>query len=248
MRRPFAGLGLLALMAATGTLAAQGPSRDERPIRSWSEEMRDKAEHSLYADGDCRGALRQANAAYDRASRHPTSMDPRIALVKARAHDCLAQFPAAVAAYQLYDALSGTPASDDPALGGACRSLTAPEGLPADPAARAALRVRLEEESEALERVLRRAAQQAGRAVGEPIGSPGRWRILAGAAPDGTQLSRNQVAALWPRYLATWRAAPGYDSRGYRTNEESRYTAADASMERELATVDAMLVCLEVTP
>ncbi len=247
MSRSIAGLGLLTLTVATGALAAQGPSRDERPIRSWSEEMRDKAEHSLYAEGDCRDALRQANAAYDRAGRHPESMDPRIALVKARAHDCLAQLPAAVAAYRLYDTLSGTAADDDPGLGGACRALTAPEGLPADPAARAALRARLEEESEATRLVLRRGAQESGRAAGAPIGSAGQARSIAEAAPDGTQLSRNQVAALWPRYISTWRAAPGYDARGYRTNESSRYAAADEGMQRHLAAVDAMLICLEVT-
>lgn len=115
MRYAFAGLALLSVALGATALAAQGPSRDERPIRSWSEEQRDEAEHALSQDHDCRAALRQVNAAYDRGTRSRAPMDPRIALVKARAHDCLGQLPAAVAAYGLHDALTGRPPRRTPA-------------------------------------------------------------------------------------------------------------------------------------
>ena len=247
MRYAFAGLALLSVALGATALAAQGPSRDERPIRSWSEEQRDKAEHALYQDHDCRAALRQVNAAYDRGTRSRAPMDPRIALVKARAHDCLGQLPAAVAAYGLHDALSGTPTEEDAGLAGACRALTGPEGLPADPAAREALRVRLGEEATGVRRVLRRAAWEAGTSpTGESLAYSSQQRLMSGGGPDGTTMSRNQIAALWPRYISAWQNVPAHTAQGYRTSNRTRYLAASDDMERHLAELDATLICLEV--
>ncbi len=129
MRRTTVAAGLALVSLLPTALGAQW-NAPERPIRSWAIEMRDKAERSLYVKHDCRAALAQAKAGYNRlADRH----DPRLVLAKARAHQCVGEMAEAVLAYSEYQALSdqerGIP---DQEFEGACSALLPATWLGAD--------------------------------------------------------------------------------------------------------------------
>ncbi len=238
------------LAVTTAPLTAQGLARDELPIRSWSVEMRDKAETSLYERRDCASALLQANAAYDRAKRHPERMDPRIPLVKARAHDCLGQLPAAIAAYGLHDQLAGLDVATDPGFQGACRQLSENEAQPADSAARVARQQELIAHARALQATMDVAVQQAGNvALTE---RRDRDRELAErqlwTPGDGVSSTASQQSAMYPRYQAAWTKLPPRNRYGYPTSEGARTRHAVEQFEVELADTQARLLCLAVLP
>lgn len=247
MRNVSVGLAALALaVVGTQPLAAQGPTRDERPIRPWAVEMRDKAEHSLYQKRDCRQALQQANAAYYHTVRDPRQMDPRIVLVKARAHDCLGQLPAAIASYGLHDELTGVDPRQDLAIGGACQALSAPMILPPDSAERADLRDSLAATAHAARQVLLRAERERGRSdFGDQYYSVSH-RTNGMEAPDGTIHTEGQIAGLWPRYVQSWSSVRAYNAQGFRTTNATRYAHASGEVVAYLADAEARLICLEL--
>lgn len=236
----------LLLAMAAAPLAAQGVARDELPIRTWNQEMRDKAETSLYEKHDCKDALLQANAAYDRAMRHPARMDPRIPLVKARAHDCLGQLPAAIAAYGLHDQLAGLNVATDPGFIGACQQLNNHEPPPADSAALVARQQELIAHAHAIRATIDRGAAQAGRSPGHEnlLYSPEAYRAMWDQF-DGTRMTETQLSAMWPRFVAAWSDMPPRNAQGYITSETARTQYAIGMFEVELAETQARLLCLQ---
>lgn len=242
MRTLTAGLVALGMLSGAVPAAAQS----ERPIRTWTQEMTDKAEFSLNERRDCRSALTQANAAYDRARRSRQAMDPRIPLVKARAHDCLGQIPPAIAARRLYDQLTGLNPADDESLGRSCQALAATSPLPADSADREATRRNLLAEERATQGVLQRAAVEAGRSdFDDEFDQQVRYARMAGG-PDGTLLSKVRYQALWPSYVQSWAELPSQNRYGYRTNNNQRYYRASTEFGARLASIQAKLICLDL--
>lgn len=255
MRHAWTLLGL-AVGAAVGShpLATQARSRDELPIRSWAQEMREKAEASLYRRRDCRAALQQADAAYRRELRHPERMQPRTALVKARAHDCLEQLPQAVLAFALYGELSNIAPADNLELAGACGGLFAPERAPASDAERRMLLQRLASRREAIREVVARAHVHSGGGVpgwAEP--EPRRGAGASGAtgmeSPADRLRSEGERAALWVRYWNAYRAPPAIRTgHAARTTDGYRHAAASEGLGLELAHLEARLTCLQSEP
>lgn len=248
MRAILMGMAAASLMLGGRSVAAQSVIPAERPIRSWTQEMLDKAKYSLYEKVDCRTALTQINASYDRAARSRKPMDPEIALVKARAHDCLAQVPAAIAAYALYDQLTGADPMNDDALASSCSELAPAANLPADSTGRALLRQNLVAEEAGLRRVLRRADLESVRSDFNDQFDAQRRTQAMGAGPDGTKLTQMQYQALWPSYVQSWANLPSQTSNGFRTNNRQRYLAASSQFSAHLAEIEAKLICLDTTP
>ncbi len=238
---------LLASLATSASAQRHAVSREPAP-RTWSQEMRDKAEASLYRKHDCSKALGQANAAFERALRHPDRMDPRIPLVKARAHECLGQVPEAILNYALYDRLAGVAAENDIALAGACSALL-PGGRPADSAGLTYLTDSLT----AVEGEIERARDRNSRELFVRTGSSS----IGGSASAGPRFTADLPYDLGRANSTTnneyyrvmqssWYGAPASSpATGYYRQARTRATAAESRLAIALADVEARLLCLD---
>ncbi len=239
---------LLSTTAAISATAQQVPVKARPAPRTWSQEMRDKAEISLYQRHDCGAALLQANAAFDREMRHPDRMDPRIPLVKARAHECLGQIPEAVLSYAMYDRLAGVEPAQASALAGACTALLQ-AGRPQDSVGLARLTDSLIAMRNGIVRARDRNSTElflrTASAIAAPSPSPPRW--FAGNVPmDQGSITRNMGNEAIRTTWNAWYGPPYISPRtGYERHARERASDAELQLASALADVEARLLCLD---
>lgn len=239
---------LLFASSLPGAALAQKAAGNPRPLpRSWSEEMRDKAEVSFYQRHDCHAALLQANAAFDREMRHPERMDPRIPLVKARAHACRGELPQAILAYAMHDRLAVVAAGDDPELFGACLALL-PDRQPVDSLERARLLDSLTLVRGQIEHARSRNSTELFLRTGSGIDVPPPRPLPAQVRVDMDQgrLTRN-MSNEYIRVMRGYWDAPPYISpvTSFNRTFSERAGAAESTLAGALADVEARLLCLD---
>ncbi len=239
---------LLFSSSVMATASAQrGPAPARTTPRTWSQEMRDKAEVSLYQHHDCHAALLQANAAFDREMRHPERMDPRIPLVKARAHECRGELPQAILAYGMHDGLAAIRPEDDPELAGACRAFL-PDGPPLDSASRARLIDSLTLVRGQIEHARSRNSAELFIRSGSGISVPPPRPIPLQVDMDQGKITRN-MSNEYIRVMRGYWDNPPQRSPGtlYEVNASARAGSAEERLAGALADVEARLLCLDPT-
>ncbi len=239
---------LLLSSSVTTTAAAQrGPAPARTTPRTWSQEMRDKAEGSLYQHHDCHAALLQANAAFEREMRHPERMDPRIPLVKARAHACRGELPQAILAYEMHDRLAAIAPADDMELTGACLALL-PDGPPLDSAHRARLLDSLTLVRGQIDRARSRNSAELFIRSGSGISVPPPRPIPLQVDMDQGQLTRNMSNEYIRVMRGYWDAPPNVSPvTSFDRTATERAHAAETTLAGALAEVEARLLCLDPT-
>ncbi|MEO8138338.1 MAG: hypothetical protein ABI742_01770 [Gemmatimonadota bacterium] len=249
MRQPTSLFCLLLLTALPDAASAQRNvvNREATP-RTWSQEMRDKAEASLYQKHDCTNALVQSTAAFDREMRHPERMDPRIPLVKARAHECLGQVPEAILNYAMHDRLAGFSTENDIALAGACSALL-PAGKPADSTGLAHLTDSLTVVRSEIERARDRNSMELFIRTGSSsIGASARAgpRFSPNLPFDLGRATSTTNNEYYRVMRSSWYGAPAYSpATGYYRQATARATDAESQLAMALADVEARLLCLD---
>jgi hypothetical protein len=248
--RPACSLLFLLLLSSNVTAAApaqQAPARVRTAPRTWSQEMRDKAEASLYQRHDCRTALLQANAAFDRDMRHPDRMDPRIPLVKARAHECLGELPPAVLGYAMHDRLAAVAPGEDVELAGACSALL-PAGVPTDSSARARLTDSLTVIRGQIAEARSRSSAEMTLRTGSGVSVPPSRPIQVPVEMDQGLITRDMGNEYIRVMRSAWYDAPYVSpGSGYERNARVRAGDAESRLSGALADVEARLLCLDPT-
>jgi hypothetical protein len=249
--RPTSALTFLLIPLLANHPASAQQRRDGAAAlpRTWSVEMRDKAEASLYRKHDCTAALTQANAGFERALRHQERMDPRLPLVKARAHQCLGQLPEAILNFTMHDRLSAMPSAEDIELAGACHDLV-PGGRPAEATTLARLTDSLTAVRAQLERAMAANATELRLRLGVSMdaGSGGyRSPVPVSGEVDQGSITRDMGNETLRVMRAAWFAPPA-DSRvtGYNRRALDRADAAGQQLAGLLADVEARLLCLNL--
>lgn len=238
---------LLSTNASVPLLAQMGPGRERDTPRTWSQEMRDKAEVSLYQHHDCHAALLQANAAFDREMRHPERMDPRIPLVKARAHECRGELPQAILAYGMHDGLAAINPEGDAELAGACRAFL-PDGPPLDSASRTRLIDSLTLVRSQIEHARSRNSTELFVRSGSGISVPPPRPLPLQIDMDQGKITRN-MSNEYIRVMRAYWDDPPHQMPGslYERNARERASEAESRLAGALADVEARLLCLDPT-